>query len=210
MDKTLSDVRFARYAVYLRTLYMQLEGLNILNSQMQGLRIPDSWFDGHDIISNHEQSVEDLETFFVVKDTLQETLQYSWELIKLTQPKVSNISFAIDAQNLRLASNAMVYKPGIHKVRISLVDYWAYKDGQTINKVRKPASASRTKLVGAEVVGAYALQDPQLLRLQDGIHLPHCKLTGLQQGHDFDNVPFFYWDFIQHRVCLVLRKSGAR
>jgi len=209
MDRHLSTVRFDRYKPYLQPLYRQLESLKILNTQMMwNLQVPNAWFTGLSTTEDHDQSVEDLSTFFVVKDTLRATLDYNWRLIELTQPGALGVGFEADVNNLRLDPRVRVYSPGIYRVRISLADYWAYKDGQTVNGVCKPASASDKKLNGVEIIGAYGLQDPKLLRMQNGINLPHCKLIGLQQGRDFSKVPFFYWDFIAKRACLFSRSMA--
>ena len=176
-----------------------------MNEQMdEAMRVPSEWLAGLNVTDDGHQTVEDLVIFFVVKDTLQETLAYNWELIKLTQPAVYRTSFSTNKHNLRLSPGAMVYEPGAHRIRISLVNYWPYKDGQTVNGVSKPVSVDNTKLAGVEAFAAYALQSPHLLQLQDGFNLPHCKLAGLQQGHLFNKVPFFYWDFISKRACLIV------
>jgi hypothetical protein len=205
MSVRLVVPRFEKYFKYLRSPIHQLAELITLNEQMNDeLRVPDAWLEGLDTTIDHVQSVEDLSTFFVVLDTLQKTLEYNWGLIKLTHP-VLGLEMGTSDRHLRYRSDAQVFKPGIHRIRISLVHYWPYKDGQTVNHVRKPASADSSHLDGPEVIGAYALQHPKLLRLQNGMSLPHCKLGALSQGRNFDKTPFLMWDFMHNRATLIPR-----
>lgn len=137
-----------------------------------------------------------------MKDTLQETLAYSWELIESTQPAIYHSGFSTDADNLRLDETARKYAPGVHLVEINLVDNWDPENGRSVDQVRVNAAKNGQKLAGAEVLGAYALQDPELLHLQDGRGLPFCDLAGLRQGADFGQVPNFNWNSANRKAYL--------
>ena len=94
---------YSRYNPYLLSLESQLELLWELNCKLPvGLKAPGTWWLDTDPTSDHVQSVEDLEIFFIVLDTLANTLAANWELIKLTQSRHWHSGFATDARSLQL------------------------------------------------------------------------------------------------------------
>lgn len=199
---------FSRYNQYLRPLDKQLEFLWKLTPKLpEALRVDSSWLDV-DTTSDHVQSVEDLEVFFLVSDTLEKTLALNWELIKLTQPAVYHSGFETDAANLRLGPNTRWYEPGLHRVRINLVDNWDPKQGRSIDQVRTRVAGTDTLLASIEPIGAYAVHS-ELFQQQDGENLPYCDLAGLQQGRGFAQVPRFSWDGFSSRACLDSWGSGG-
>jgi len=184
---------FTQFASLLYSLDEQKERLLRLNGQLpKEQRFPASWLT-IDTTSNHVQSVEDLEFFFVVLSTLEKTWNFNQKLIELTQPGIWDSGFGKDETQMRLDPNTVVYKPGIHRVRINLVDNWLPESSRSVDQVRFHASEGGKKLAGIEVIGAYGLQDPKLLQSQDGEALPYCDLAGLQQGVGFAQVPYFSW-----------------
>ena len=198
---------FSRYNQYLRPLDKQLEFLWKLTPKLpEALRVDSSWLDV-DTTSDHVQSVEDLEVFFLVSDTLEKTLALNWELMKLTQPAVYHSGFETDAANLRLGPNTRWYEPGLHRVRINLVDNWDPKQGRSIDQVRTRVAGTDTLLASIEPIGAYAVHS-ELFQQQDGENLPYCDLAGLQQGRGFAQVPLFRWYGIDSRAYLRSWGSG--
>lgn len=188
-----SSDRFAQFAHLLRPLDEQLDTLQSLNERMpRGMRIPGTWF-FIDTASDHVQSVDDLETWFVELPVLEQTWAFNQKLIELTQGDVWDSGFAKDAAHLRLDPNAKARKPGIHRIRINLVDHWSLERTRLVDEVRRNAAIIGKKLAGIEVIGAYGLQDRKLLQSQDGRTLPYCDLAGLQQGSVFNKVPDFGW-----------------
>ena len=195
LQPTPSVRSFNQFESLLYSLDEQKELLLRLNEQLpKEQRFPASWLTKLDTTSNHVQSVEDLEFFFVVFSTLEKTWDFNRKLIELTQPRTWDSGFGKDETQMRLDPNAVVYEPGIHRVRINLVDNWLPERGRSVDQVRFHASEGGKKLAGIEVIGAYGLQDPKLLRSQDGEALPYCDLAGLQQGVGFAQVPFFLWN----------------
>ena len=195
LQPTPSVRSFNQFESLLYSLDEQKELLLRLNEQLpKEQRFPASWLTKLDTTSNHVQSVEDLEFFFVVLSTLEKTWNFNQKLIELTQPGTWNPGFfGKDETQMRLDPNAVVYEPGIHRVRINLVDNWLPERGRSVDQVRFHASEGGKKLAGIEVIGAYGLQDPKLLQSQDGEALPYCNLAGLQQGVGFARVPGFLW-----------------
>lgn len=186
--------RFAWYAPLLRTLDEQKALLLKLNGRMPRLqRVPLSWFTNLGTKSDHIQTVEDLEFFFVVPGMLEETWYFNQRLIEFMQPSISVGTFDRDEKHLRLDPNAVTYKPGIHRVRINLVDNWLPGIERSVDVVRHRAATSGRKLAGIEAIGAYGLQDPKLLQSQNGETLPFCDLAGLQQGDSFSLAPSLQW-----------------
>ena len=202
LQPTPSVRSFNQFESLLYSLDEQKELLLRLNEQLpKEQRFPASWLTKLDTTSNHVQSVEDLEFFFVVLSTLEKTWNFNQKLIELTQPGIWDSGFGKDETQMRLDPNTVVYKPGIHRVRINLVDNWLPESGRSVDQVRFHASEGGKKLAGIEVIGAYGLQDPKLLQSQDGEALPYCDLAGLQQGDGFAQVPGFNWN-------RSLRKAG--
>lgn len=198
---------FGRYDRFLHPLNKQLELLwKLIPKLPEALRVDPSWLDV-DTVSDHAQSVEDLEFFFIVLDTLERTIVLNWELMKLTQPAVYHSGFETDAANLRLGPNTRWYEPGLYRVRINLVDNWDPKQGRSIDQVRTRVASTGALLASIEPIGAYAIH-PELLQQQDGENLPYCDLAGLQQGRGFAQVPGFHWDGIDSEAYLYSWESG--
>lgn len=199
---------FPQFAHLLRPLSIQAENLRNLNKQMpKGMRVPDSWFDELDVNSDHIQSIEDLETFFVVpSNRLKDVIDYQINLIDLTQPGIFySPSFDSEVDGAYLddtANKSMFAKPGIYRVRINLVSFWDKEEGISNDKVRLLATQCDIKLAGLAAVGAYALQDPELCQLQDGENLPHCDIAELRCGDDGSRVLSFSWDSDGHEIYL--------
>lgn len=201
----LAKDRFARFAHLLRPTSRQAADLCKLNEKMnKDMRVPDSWLDNLETDDEHVQSLERLKVYFVVKDTLKETLAYNWKLVGLTQPAIYHSGFSTNAANLRLDKTACDYAPGVHLITINLVDNWEPQNGRSVDQVRRSALATGQKLAGIEVLAAYALQDPRLLQSQDGKNLPYCNLAGLQQGDGFGQVLDlrFRWNSGYCKACL--------
>lgn len=199
---------FSRYNQYLRPLDKQLEFLRELTPKLpEALRVDPSWLDV-DTTSDHVQSVEDLEVFFLVLDTLEGTIVLNWELMKLTQPGFYHSGFEMDAANLRLGPNTRWYEPGLHRVRINLVDNWDPKQGRSIDQVRTRVAGTDTLLASIEPIGAYAVH-PELFQQQDGENLPYCDLAGLQLGRGFARVPGLGWYGISSEASLGSWGSGG-
>lgn len=188
---------YGRYDQYLHSLDDQLQLLRDLNQRMpRKLRVPDAWLD-LDIDSEHSQGVEDLEFFYVHLDTLEATWAFNQKLVELTQPSIRDSGFRKGAADMRLHSSAHQYAPGIHRVRINLVDNWEPKKGRNIDQVRHRTTR---ELAAVEPIGAYALQDPRLYQSQDGENLPHFDMAGLEQGVGFARVPYSRWGRISRWV----------
>jgi hypothetical protein len=205
---SVTDATLGEITHLLCSLDAQKELLLRLNRQMpKELQCPASWLD-LDTASDHVQSVEDLEFFFVVLSTLKETWDFNQGLIKLTQPGIWDSGFGKDEAQMRLDPNAVVYEPGIHRVRINLVDNWLPEGGRSVDRVRLHASAGSKKLAAIEAIGVYGLQNPELLQLQDGETLPFCDLAGLQQGGGFAQVPLFFWSRGYSEACFGSLSSG--
>lgn len=209
LQPTPSVRSFTQFASLLYSLDEQKALLLRLNGQLpKEQRLPASWLTKLDTTSNHVQSVEDLEFFFVVLSTLEKTWNFNQKLIELTQPGIWDSGFGKDETQMRLDPNTVAYKPGIHRVRINLVDNWLPESGRSVDQVRFHASEGGKKLAGIEVIGAYGLQDPKLLQSLDGEALPYCNLAGLQQG-DFAHAPSLTWNRYYRRVYLFPSQSDG-
>jgi len=188
--------RLAQFTPLLYSLYEQTMLLEYFRTNVPDeLSFPKSWLTSLDTTSTHVQSVDDLEFFFVVLDTLEKTWNFNQWIINWVQPSISDTGFGRDETQLRLDGTAVRYEPGVHRIRINLVDNWPSLTDPSVDRVRANASASGKKLAGIETIGAYGLQNPKLLRAQDGVMLPYCNLAGLQQGISFNKVPYFFWSF---------------
>lgn len=129
--------------------------------------------------SQRVQSLNDLEFLFVVKDTPAETMRYNYELLSLSQNNLS-INSDIYGDSTSLSQNAWLYEtPGIYRVRIDFT-----------NKDRGPD----IKLAGAEVIGAYAVNHPKLIRAISNTSLPPCELGGIRMGENSDLIVNMSWN----------------
>lgn len=197
---------YGRYDQYLHSLGDQLQLLRDLNQRMPSkLRVPDAWLD-LDTASERSQGVEDLEFFYVHRDTLEATWAFNQKLVELTQPSILDSGFGKDAANMQLHRTAHVYAPGIHRVRINLVDNWDPKKGRNIDQVRERTTK---ELAAVEPIGAYALQDPRLYQSQDGENLPYFDMAGLEQGVGFAHVPCSHWVRLDREACFDACLSGS-
>lgn len=201
LDKLLplKHDKFSQFAHLLRPLSDQAETLRTLNKQMpKGKRVPDSWLESLDTVSDHVQSIEDLEFFFVVPTgALKKVIEYQVELVKLTQPGIwrsSSFDREVDGAFLDdTAAKGMFLKPGIYRRRINLVSYWDLKNGSSVDSAREKALASGTLLAGLSAVGAYALQDPELYQKQDGENLPYFDIAELRSGDGGSHAFCSFW-----------------
>jgi len=183
----------AQFTPLLHSLDEQLELLKSFDAQMpKSWRIPEAWYIDLSTASSHVQSVDDLEVLFVVRGPLERTWRYNWKLIGLAQGRDYLQPFEVDKSHLHLDVNAVAYRPGIHRIRINLIDGWSQGGPRlyrSVAKVGEDTAVDNRKLAGIEAIGAYALQNPKLLQMQDGKTLPYCYLTGLRQGLESGNVP---------------------
>ena len=133
---------YSRYSPYLHSLANQLELLRDLNRRMpKRLRVSDERFI-QDTPTGHDQRVENLEFFFVVLDSPEQTWAYNQKLVELTQPVIWDSGFDRSTRSMRLHRTARRYEPGVHRIRINLVDNWDPQKGRTIDQVRDRAVAA--------------------------------------------------------------------
>ena len=163
--------------------------------------------------SDHVQSIEDLEFFFVVPTgALKKVIEYQVELVKLTQPGIwrsSDFDSEIDDAYLDdTAAKGMYLKPGIYRRRINLVSYWDPKNGSSIDSAREKALASGTLLAGLSAVGAYALQDPELYQKQDGQNFPYFDIAELRSGDGGSKAVYSDWRSDDREVSFDSGRSG--
>lgn len=179
----------------------------------KGKRVPDSWLEALDAASDHVQSVQDLEFFFVVPTgSLKKVIEYQVQLMKLTQPGIwrsYDFDNEIDGAYLDgTADKDMFAKPGIYRRRINLVSYWDPKNGSSVDLARSQATESSIKLAGLSAVGAYALQDPELYQKQDGENLPYFYIAELRSGGGSHKAFYSFWFSDDRWACFNSCRSG--
>jgi len=217
LDKLLplKQDKFSQFAHLLRPLSDQAESLRNLNKQMpKGMRVPDSWLEALDTASDHVQSIEDLEFFFVVPTgALKKVIEYQVKLVKLTQPGIwrsSSFDSEVDGAYLDdTAAKGMFLKPGVYRRRINLVSYWDPKNGSSVDSAREKALASGTLLAGLAAIGAYALQDFELYQKQDGENLPYFDIAELRSGGGGSWAVYSHWRSDVRRVSFRSCRSGS-
>lgn len=180
----------------------------------KGMRVPDSWLKNLDTASDHVQSVEDLEFFFVVPTgALKKVIEYQVRLMKLTQPNIwrsSDFDNEINGAYLDdTADKNMFAKPGVYRRRINLVSYWDPKNGSSVDSARSQATESSIKLAGLSAVGAYALQDPELYQKQDGNNLPYFDIAEIRSGVGGRKAFYSNWRSDDRKACFYSCSSGA-
>lgn len=181
-NPSTSDELSFMYSSDLYSLEEQKEILLRLNEQLPAeQQVPTAWITGLVTTSDHVQSVNDLEFFFVVPGTLEETWRFNRALILASCPELHK-DYRGDDKIVRLDFSGANYEPGIHRVRINLVDGWVPGNdlGPSAEEARHKARCAEKKLAGAEVLGAYALHPKLPALMSGGYDLPGCNLAGLQ------------------------------
>jgi hypothetical protein len=191
-ERVYPDRDYSMFDKYLCSLDDQLELLRCLNRRMPSkLKLDDSLLD-LDTSSAHVQGVDDLEHFYVSFPSLGATWAFNQKLIEFTQPYKVKVGFSRDKNSMKLNHLAYKFSPGVHRVRINLVDNWDPKlFGRSLDTVISRASRLGKKLAGIEILGAFALQDPKLFQSQSvysslyrdeprGLEtIPHLQMAGL-------------------------------
>jgi hypothetical protein len=193
-----------RYGLLLKKTSQQLETLRRFNERMpKGLRIPEFWFDNVETKDDHVQSTNSLVSYLVVKNTPEETLEYNLRLFRLAYPRTKGLgAFRVIISQLTSGK----YRSGaINSFTIDLTDNWSPHNGLSIHA----AFALKKNLAGIEALAAYVLQDPELIRRQDGNYLPYCNLAGLRLDKSPDSVLGFYWDNDYRRVIIVVSDAKS-
>lgn len=145
-------------------------------------------------ISDHEQSVKDLEILHVQFGSLQETIEMWWKVFVGEQPGYWRYkSLKLDSEHLKLLDSNVATYPAktITKVRINLVSLIGLED----EEVREWASESGGTLAQAEVMSAYGLHTA-LFREQDGGNLPYSYMAGMPLTFASGSEPYalyVYW-----------------
>jgi hypothetical protein len=177
---------------HLRPLDQQLVSLRQINDLVPpNLQIPQDWIDqalqsiNLEPIDN-EQSVDKLKTLFVSwgtdRDNIKKTFEYNRFLLNISQERPC---LERNLGRLSLHISALEYEKGIHLVDINLVDYWPIWFSQSVYELRERAKLDNKKLAAIELLGAYALQNSELLVSCDGERFPYFNLAGLRHNeHD--------------------------
>lgn len=189
--KLARDSRFDRYNHLLLSLNDQLECLRRYNQQYWDNRLTDEQLAAVDTSAAVTQRVDDLTTFHVQFDSLEETVEMWWRVFVGEQPDHWRWNgLELDAEHLRLLdSNVHNYEPGIHRVRIDLVARWEPEDGRTLEEVRNGAKSTGEILAQLEVLSAYGLHS-ELFREQDGENLPWTDMAGTDVGVTGSTEPY--------------------
>ncbi|MES2630997.1 MAG: hypothetical protein V4611_03495 [Patescibacteria group bacterium] len=187
------DAKKGHFTPYLRTLKQQQKLLLDLYDRFPQYERPQRYvIQELDTDSDHVQSIDDLEFYFVVCKTVEDTWRFNKRLIELTQPGVSG-DFYTD-MSLKVHQSAAMYNRGIHRIRINLRGDWQgnKKQLRSIEGIRAHALIDNEKLAGLEALAAYGLQDPLLLQMQCDNTLPGFSfLAGLTSGKDSSGILMF-------------------
>lgn len=199
--------RFDRYKPHLLGLEDQLNLWEVLDANVWNGQVKaNGWFDSVDTTSNHIQSVDDLEIFYIEFGSPELNIEAYWKAIKVNQPNVWRYNgLKTDPEHFRLAPQARQYEPGIHRIRINLVAHWEPEDGRSVSQVRQQASLMSEAVAAAEVMAAYAVQY-ELLRQQDGRNLPYADMAGYEAtvpgAEAWAGCPYIYWNQVIREVSL--------
>ncbi len=186
-----------RYKQLLMPLDRQLDRLMEIDAKVWNSRVTKAgWFDNLDTASDHDQSLQDLEFFWVGFGSLAEDLDRHWAAIAAHQqvPSDGGLYIKTDAEHARLHHTARTYAPGIYRVRIDLTANWEPERGRSVTQVRERVPGGQW-LAQAETLGAYEIHY-ELLRETDGEHLPRPDLAGIEYKFPglrrFDDCPYLY------------------
>lgn len=184
-------VDFVQFNCLLNGLADQKKVLARVDAQLpRKLRLGAKLINGLETASDHVQTLEDLETFVVIKPTLEETWCYKQAFIGAVQPMTWETGF--DKSQMELHSTAYQdYEPGIYLVRVNLVANWVPGKARSVREVRQSATGT---LASTEAMDAYMLQQPALLQAQDGDKLPYVDCAGIESGDRPVKAPVFRWN----------------
>lgn len=204
------STKFPQYKQYLNSLARQKALLVAFNAQAGDLTVPQEWLENLSASNRHAQSLEYLEIFVVWCGTLEKTLRYVQALMKFYQGKIWDSGFKTDEKNMRLHARAFAYgEAGVYRVRVNLVDNWNPEKGRSVEDVYDLAAAKPDYiLTSVEGIFAYALQNRELIRKQDGINLPWTDCPGIQQGDGFARAVGFYWSSVFDEVSFGSYDAG--
>ena len=224
LDGEFPKDNFQQFIHLLRPISQQAVELRRLNSEMpEDMRVPDSWFDDLNTDSDHIQKIEDLEILFISPKkigtfkSMRAIIEYQIKLVELTQYSVwSSPDFNKIIDHCwpdESANKSILINPGIHRLRINLVSYWNPKSTNrkiSADLMRKQPSIN-VLLAGVAAIGAYAVQDPDLYRSQDGINLPCFYLADLKSGAMKSDSDFLYsvWNYNKCTVEFDFQESTA-
>lgn len=175
----LQDIIFGKFPEPARPIDQFTRYLTSLVDQQQmlitqgGLREED--FEGIDLSEPESQSVNHLTILFYTTGDVKKDLKFYQRLLETRGLKVYKW-FDVDQTELRLHELCVTYGPGVHRVVVDLTANWAPKDGRSVDQLFQTGGQT---LSGTEGFAAYALQDLQLIQLQDGKALPYCD-TAIQ------------------------------
>ena len=201
-----TETPFDRYSHLLQSLDDQLERLRRYNREYWDNRLTDEQLAAVDVSGDITQRVNDLTTFHVQFDSLEETIEMWWRVYVGEQPKHWRWDeLKLDSEHLRLLpSNVATYEPGIHRIRIDLVAHWEPENGRTVEEVRDQAKGTDEILAQLEVLSAYGIHS-ELLREQDGENLPYSDMPGTDVTVPGDSEPYalcVFWNPAYRRAYL--------
>ena len=154
--------------------------------------------DDVDLTEPESQSVNHLTILFYTTGDVKKDLRFYQRLLETRGLKVYNW-FDIDQTELRLHELCVTYGPGVHRVVVDLTANWAPRDGRSVDQLFQTGGQT---LSGTEGFAAYALQDLQLIQLQDGEALPYCDTAIQVRIGDRRSAVCFYWNRDRRRVNL--------
>lgn len=198
----LQDIIFGKFPEPARPIDQFTRLLHSLEQQKQVLieygGLTETDFNDVDLTEPEEQRVSRLTILFYTTGDVKKDLRFYQRLLETRGLKVYNW-FDVDQTELRLHELCVTYGPGVHRVVVDLTANWAPKDGRSVYQLFQTGGQT---LSGTEGFAAYALQDLQLIQLQDGEALPYCDTAIQVRLGDWRYVVCFYWHRYDHEVAL--------
>ena len=99
-------------------------------------------------------------------------------------------------KNIKLDSNAQVYKPGLYQITLNLIDSWPTSNDErtSIYQQRSDVNDLNQRIAGIEVISAFAMLPSTFARNFDGNVCPIINLSGIREGSISTNSFCLLWD----------------
>ena len=179
------------FTCFANPLCAQYSDLRMMNESMpKELRVDDSWFESSYLknVDVRCEVVDYFDFYFVAKENLEQTFKYNLELMKIKHGYNFHCPEWLPdhMSDIRVDNVGYDYKPGIHIIATNLVNGW--DGGDTVFDSpfyhRIAARDSGKRLIGVELLAAFALQPITFLKHFDGVSYPKFCLAGINFRED--------------------------
>jgi hypothetical protein len=171
------------------------EGLNGLKSKLENWK-PDALAPA--------QAITNCQTLIVWLGDLRKTVRFYLLVVEDRQKEAgaNGIQEWVDFTTLPMELDGIANQYGSEPdvclaSEINLVDNWDLENGSSVDMARESAWKKQEGgvylLASVEALATYAVADPKLYQVQDGVNLPFYDMAGIKSGDDLGKSPYSFW-----------------